>query len=479
MPKKKSRQQYVSWTSLALMCFCTIWSFAGVQNAYYYFGQTKSLIVLVVVYVLYLVPYALIVGELGSTFKNCDGGLSGWVRETIGPNFSYFAGWISWVVMLPYLSQRPSNIILSCNWIINQNADISYIGVTNFQIIAAVIFIIILAFAFRGFKLVHIISTIGGSAIIIFALLYIICTFFAPVLNIDPVNVKNYSLVSNDVGYIPSDLTFILSLSILIFNVAGVEQVGPYIPKMKKPGKEFPKSILITVGIVILVTVLGVVAMCIMFGPNGEEMGSDFITNGQFLAFQKLGHYFGIGNTLVIVYSILRLISEIALTMIIIDAPIRMLVEASDSRFFPKRSLVANKFGTYPVWLFVEGIIVTFLIILPIFGIEGVDDMIKWLLEVNSICSPLINICAFLAYIFLKSGFKKVVPASDAFVFVKSKKLGMFFGIWCLSITFFAIILQIYDVDWFKFLSKALIPIFLLGFGLIIPFFAKILNKNK
>ena len=50
---------------------------------------------MLVVFVLYFLPYALIVGELGSVFKKAEGGLSGWVKETIGPNSSYFVGWIS------------------------------------------------------------------------------------------------------------------------------------------------------------------------------------------------------------------------------------------------------------------------------------------------------------------------------------------------------------------------------------------------
>ena len=70
---------------------------------------------MLVVFVLYFLPYALIVGELGSVFKKAEGGLSGWVKETIGPNSSYFVGWISWVVLLPYLSQRPINMIVSVN----------------------------------------------------------------------------------------------------------------------------------------------------------------------------------------------------------------------------------------------------------------------------------------------------------------------------------------------------------------------------
>lgn len=74
------------------MCFCTVWNFGIIQNAYYYFQQTRSIGVMLVVFLLYFTPYALIIGELGSTFKNAEGGLSGWVKNAIGPKSSYFVG---------------------------------------------------------------------------------------------------------------------------------------------------------------------------------------------------------------------------------------------------------------------------------------------------------------------------------------------------------------------------------------------------
>ena len=264
---------------------------------------------------------------------------------------------------------------------------------------------------------------------IIFAMIFIALTFIAPAFNVDPTNVKSYSIDMAPSTFLPADLGVIASLSILIFACAGVEQVGPYIIRMKNAAKDFPKGIISIIIFIIVINILGVLAMCVMFGPNGEEMGTDFITNGQFLAFQKLGLFFGIGNTLMYIFAVLRFVSEIALTMIIIDAPIRMLVECSDERFFPRIMLKQNKHGTYPGWLLVEGVLVTAICLLPIFGIDNVDELIQWMLEVNSICSPIINLCAFLAFMFLKAGFKKVKPTKDSFIFVRNKKLGFFVGL--------------------------------------------------
>ncbi len=47
-----------------------------------------------VIFLLYFLPYSLMVGELGSVFRTHGGGVSSWTLETIGPKMGYFAGWI-------------------------------------------------------------------------------------------------------------------------------------------------------------------------------------------------------------------------------------------------------------------------------------------------------------------------------------------------------------------------------------------------
>lgn len=43
-------------------------------------------------FLLYFVPYALMVRELGATFKNANSGVSSWVNLTMGTKWTYYAG---------------------------------------------------------------------------------------------------------------------------------------------------------------------------------------------------------------------------------------------------------------------------------------------------------------------------------------------------------------------------------------------------
>ena len=60
----------------------------------------------VLMFALYFVPYALMVGELGSAFKNSGGGVSSWVHETFGPKLAYYAGWTYWACHVTYIARK-------------------------------------------------------------------------------------------------------------------------------------------------------------------------------------------------------------------------------------------------------------------------------------------------------------------------------------------------------------------------------------
>ena len=76
----------IKWYGLAFMAFSTVWGFGNVLNGFIYFNGIQVVFSWVLMFALYFVPYALMVGELGSAFKNSGGGVSSWVHETFGPN---------------------------------------------------------------------------------------------------------------------------------------------------------------------------------------------------------------------------------------------------------------------------------------------------------------------------------------------------------------------------------------------------------
>ena len=84
------QEKQLRWYNIALMSFITVWGFGNVVNNY----ANQGLVVVfswVFIFALYFTPYALIVGQLGSTFKDGKGGVSNtrwdpdWLISPRGP----------------------------------------------------------------------------------------------------------------------------------------------------------------------------------------------------------------------------------------------------------------------------------------------------------------------------------------------------------------------------------------------------------
>ena len=102
----------ILWHTLAFMAFSTVWGFGNVINGFSEYGGLKAIVSWILIFAIYFVPYALMVGELGSTFKHAGGGVSSWIHETIGPKMAYYAGWTYWVDVY----KRQGKIIVAYNF---------------------------------------------------------------------------------------------------------------------------------------------------------------------------------------------------------------------------------------------------------------------------------------------------------------------------------------------------------------------------
>ena len=75
MNNHKSEKK-IMWYSLAFMAFSTVWGFGNVINGFSEYGGLKAIVSWALIFAIYFVPYALMVGEMGSAFKEAGGGVS-------------------------------------------------------------------------------------------------------------------------------------------------------------------------------------------------------------------------------------------------------------------------------------------------------------------------------------------------------------------------------------------------------------------
>lgn len=471
-----ANEKKLRWYNLALMSFVTVWGFGNIVNNFANQGL-QVIVSWVIIIGLYFIPYALMVGELGSVFKDGKGGVSTWIRETSTPTLAYFAGWTYWVVHIPYLAQKPQIVLVGLGWIFEGNGDlVKSISPVTAQLITLGIFLFFVWVSLKGMNSLRIIGTIAGTATFIMSILYILMMVAAPAL-------RGIQIATTDISYqsvIPNfDLAYLTTISMLIFSVGGSEKISPYVNNTKNASKEFPLGMIILAAMVAISAILGSIAMGIMFDAN--NIPNDLMMNGQYYAFQKLGEYYGLGNLLLIIYALANTAAQISALVFSIDAPLKVLLADTDENFVPKALTKTNKNGAPVNGYLMTTILVSILIIVPVLGIGNMNELYSWLLRLNAVVMPLRYLWVFLAFILLKKSKDKF---NSDYKFVKNDKLGLAIGIWCFVFTAFSCILgmipqnvEIFSGDWwFQISLNVMTPFILIGLGFILPIIAK---RNK
>jgi amino acid transporter len=465
----------LSWKALGLMTFTSVWGFGNIVNGYATQGL-KAVVSWILMFALYFIPYVLMVGEMGSTFKDSSGGVSTWIRNTTNTKLAYLAGWTYWIVHMPYLAQKPQNIMIAFGWAFFQNGKLTkMMPPIVIQCLALVIFFIFLWYASKGVGALKKIGAMAGSSMFIMSLLYILLALAAPHLT----TAKTFTYNLDWETLMPNfNFDYMTTLAILVFAVGGCERLSPYVNNLKKPSSEFPKAMIFMATMVAVTALLGTFAMGLMFDPN--NIPKDLMMNGAYYSFSKLGQYYGIGQTFVIIYAICNVLGQSATLAISIDAPIKILLSDVDPQFVPKSFLKINSKGVPVTGYKMTATLVSILLIVPALGIGDMTSLYNWLIRLNAVCMPLRYLWVFFAYMALKKYTGTGRFTSD-YHFVKSKGIGMFAGFWCFAFTAFACIMGMfprgvaaYTSGWyFQFAMNIITPVVLLGIGLIFPTLAK------
>lgn len=123
-------------------------------------------------------------------------------------------------------------------------------------------------------------------------------------------------------------------------------------------------------------------------------------------------------------------------------------------------------------------VLVGILIMLPTLGIGDMNNLYKWLLNLNSVVMPLRYLWVFVAFIAL-------IRMSDKFkseyIFIRNRTLAVGVGLWCFVFTAFACLTEIFPKmtaftpEWmFQLSLNIATPFVLVGLGLVFPLLARL-----
>lgn len=461
-------KKYISWQTLFLMALCTV---IGIDDIMYNFQNQGMSVIFswIVMVIFYVIPYSLMVGQLGSVFNKEGGGLSSWVRGTDGEFLGYFTAWTYWAASIPYAVDSGNEIIVDLGWALTGSEKFQdKISNMQFALMTFIIFIVFIIIEHHFSHSMEILSTIGGGMMLIMIVMLVGLGFLGLIksgghMATHPITPQTF---------LPKfDWHYFSTIAMLIYAMNGSELVAPYVTKMKKPQYDFPKAMIALAIATGFLTILGSFALGIYF--NAYHIPNDLKMNGAYYVFDMIGHQYGMGKGLLYFWAWTSVFFNCALLAVLLDAMTRMLISDTGDKYMPEFLRKKDKNG-----LPINGYILTvalssFIMILGIF-LPDMNDIFNWLLNLNGIVSPGVTCWIFYSFMRIRKNPEKF---PSKYVFIKNNKVAYGVGLLLLIVTAIATIMGITPQDvaqgsstwWYELIINIVAVVVLIGLGAILP----------
>lgn len=471
------KKKFISWPVVALMDFVTV---IGFDDIIYNF-QNQGLAVVstwILMLFVFVIPYEMMVGHLGSVFSGDGGGMTSWVRHTSGDLWGYICSWTYWVSGLPYIVDVANSMVISFGWLFYGNNHLSdSMSNAMFALLTAIIFTVFIFLQHKIKNSIQILSIVGGGAMFIMTILYIIMTFAylgkGGLPHTQPFNLK---------AFIPHiDMKYFASFALVIFAMNGSEFAAPYVTEMKHPKRDFPKAMWMLAIMTGVLTVLGSFSLGIFF--NAHHLPHDLKMNGSYYAFQRMGSEFGMGKFFLYLFALTQALYMMAQLAVLLDAGTRMFLSDTAKKYLPKGLTKTDKRGL-PIngyWL-TTGICTAIMVASA--TLPDMNSIFNQLLNLNGIVSPYTTCFLFSSFIAVRLHPDKY--PSD-FVYIKNNKLAIAVGVWCFALCFGFATLGIWPIDetpgtktfYHVFALNIIEPLIMIIIGVILPLIAKYQRKHE
>lgn len=298
--------------------------------------------------IFFLIPTALVAAELATGWK---GGIYVWIREAMGNRWGFTAVWLQWIQNVVWYPTQLAFIAAALAFVF-LDPSLSSSGFFTAVVILVLYWGSTLV-TLRGGNLFAKLGSWGGilgtllpaAILIVFGAIWVFS------------GEKSQVPLTPDAVIPP--FTGIASIVLIVSNFlayAGMEVNAVHVNQMKDPGRGFPRSILISSILILLVFILPTLAISVAV-PQ-EELG---LTNGIMLAFQEYFQHWGVGQWATAAMSALIAAGALASVITWIAGPSKGVLAAAETGLLPPLLQKKNKAGVQSGILMLQGTIVTIL----------------------------------------------------------------------------------------------------------------------
>ncbi|RKE63101.1 amino acid permease [Microbacterium sp. AG238] len=343
---RSSVTSYLGVGQLALLTLVVVASLRSLPAMAVFGLGSVTLYILPAIF--FLIPTALVAAELATGWK---GGIYVWIREAMGNRWGFTAVWLQWIQNVVWYPTQLAFIAAALAFVF-LDPSLSSSGFFTAVVILVLYWGSTLV-TLRGGNLFAKLGSWGGilgtllpaAILIVFGAIWVFS------------GEKSQVPLTPDAVIPP--FTGIASIVLIVSNFlayAGMEVNAVHVNQMKDPGRGFPRSILISSILILLVFILPTIAISVAV-PQ-EKLG---LTNGIMLAFQEYFQHWGVGKWATAAMSALIAAGALASVITWIAGPSKGVLAAAETGLLPPLLQRKNKAGVQSGILMLQGTIVTIL----------------------------------------------------------------------------------------------------------------------
>ncbi len=464
------KSQKLSLTALILMIFTSVYGFNNIPRAFYKMGYA-SIPWFMIAGITFFIPYAFMVAEFGSAFKDEKGGIYSWMEKSVGPKYAFvgtfmwYTSYVIWMVNVSSGLWVPfSNAVFGAD----TTASWSLFGLSGSRLLGtlACVFIILTTWiSTKGLDKIQKVTAIGGKACVATNIAVLFGSILILIINhgefAEPFNGVSSLTTSVNPAYNGNMILTLAFMVYALFAYGGLEAVGGLVDKTEDPKKNFPKGILIAS----VVVVIGYSLLILLVGSFtnwSEVMGDPAVHLGN-CSYAIIAHFgealaaaFGAsaavqatcGRIIAHLYGLSMLLSLLGAFFTLTYSPLKQLIQGTPKELWPGKMGECRESDGMPVnAMKIQCTIVVAMILLVSFGGSAMGKFFE-------ILTAMCNVAMTIPYMFISASFpkfKKLDNIERPFVQYKSEGAIKF---WTFVVTFtlgfanvFAIIQPAIDGD--------------------------------
>jgi amino acid transporter len=442
---KIEKQKKLTLTTLILMIFTSVFGFANMPRSYYLMGY-GAIPWFILGGITFFIPFAFMMAEYGSAFKEEKGGIYSWMEKSAGPKFAFigvfmwYASYVVWMVNICSTIWIPlSNTIFG----FDTTSRWSILGLSSTQVlgILGVIWIsVTFLISRRGISRITRITSVGGIAVAFLNVLLLIGSVIILILNRgqfrEPITSGMSFVISPNPAY-KSSISILSFLVFALFAYGGIEAASGLVDQTENPERTFPRGILIASAIISVAYSLGIFLIGIFINWSSNLSGENVnMANVAYVVMNNLGFVLGnslglsnaisieIGNWIARFVGLSMFLALTGAFFTLSYAPLKQIIEGTPTKYWPKRMAMIGRNNMPINAMLIQTIIVALMVLFVSMGGSSAKVFFRMLVDMTNVAMTLPYVFLSIAYIY----FRRKDTIEKPFLIMKNKSSAIIIG---------------------------------------------------